>query len=144
VLNRLKTMLRQRYYTFTSRLILFLFCACMVMGFSSSDALSQGVTNNWKKGDIIHSTVVCLSEETILEVARQDSRSLESTVSFLKGMIQIGRCISFMQPLPFRIDDIVLQYKDYNQSLSSVIRINHPYADNNPFGFLIALQKPSV
>ena len=116
----------------------------MVMGFSSSDALSQGVTNNWKKGDIIHSTVVCLSEETILEVARQDSRSLESTVSFLKGMIQVGRCISFMQPLPFKIDDIVLKYKDYNQNLSSVIRINHPYADNNPFGFVIALYRPSV
>ncbi len=144
MLNILKTMLRQRYYTFTSRLILFLFCACMIIGFSSSDALSQGVSNNWKKGDTIHSTVVCLSEETILEVARQDSRSLESTVSFLKGMIQVGRCISFMQPLPFKIDDIVLKYKDYNQNLSSVIRINHPYADNNPFGFVIALYRSSI
>ena len=144
MLNRLTRMLRQRYYTFTSRLILFLFCACMIMGFSSSDALSQGVSNNWKKGDIIHSTVVCLSEETILEVARQDSRSLESTVSFLKGMIQVGRCISFMQPLPFKIDDIVLKYKDYNQNLSSVIRINHPYSDNNPFGFVIALYRSSI
>ena len=144
MLNILKTMLRQRYYTFTSRLILFLFCACLIMGFSSSDALSQGVSNNWKKGDTIHSTVVCLSEETILEVARQDSRSLESTVSFLKGMIQVGRCISFMQPLPFKIDDIVLKYKDYNQNLSSVIRINHPYADNNPFGFVIALYRSSI
>ena len=144
MLNRLTRMLRQRYYTFTSRLILFLFCACLIMGFSSSDALSQGVSNNWKKGDTIHSTVVCLSEETILEVARQDSRSLESTVSFLKGMIQVGRCISFMQPLPFKIDDIVLKYKDYNQNLSSVIRINHPYADNNPFGFVIALYRSSI
>ena len=144
MLNRLKKMLRQRYYTFTSRLILFLFCACLIMGFSSSDALSQGVSNNWKKGDTIHSTVVCLSEETILEVARQDSRSLESTVSFLKGMIQVGRCISFMQPLHFKIDDIVLKYKDYNQNLSSVIRIDHPYADNNPFGFVIALYRSSI
>ena len=137
-------MLRQRYYTFTSRLILFLFCACMIIGFSSSDALSQGVSNNWKKGDTIHSTVVCISEETIIEVARQSSRSLESTVSFLKGMIQVGRCISFMHPLPFKIDDIVLKYKDYNQNLSSVIRINHPYADNNPFGFVIALYRSSI
>lgn len=144
MINRFKTMLRQRYYTFTSKLILFLFCACMIMGLSSSVVLSQEYENNWKKGDIIHTTLVCLSEETILEVARQDSISIESTVSFLRGMLQMGKCVSFAQPLSFRVDDIVLKYKDYNEKLSSVIRINHPYSDSNPFGFLIALHKPSI
>ena len=49
-----------------------------------------------------------------------------------------------MQPVEFQVDDTILNYKDYSKNQSSVLRLNHPYSDNNPFGFVIALHKPSV
>jgi|TARA_R110002012_G_scaffold97658_2_gene234539 hypothetical protein len=107
-------------------------------------ATNAVAAESWKKKDVIHSSVVCLSEETILEVARQDSKSLQNTVAFIRMMIQEGRCVSFMEPVEFQVDDVILDYTDYSKNQSSVLRLNHPYSDNNPFGFVIALHKPSV
>lgn len=127
------------FTTFTRRIILFLFLSCVIMLATNTVA-----AESWKKKDIIHSSVVCLNEETILEVARHDSESLEGTVSFIRRMIIEGRCVSFMQPVEFQVDDTILDYTDYSKNQSSVLRLNHPYSDNNPFGFVIALHKPSV
>ena len=127
------------FTTFTRRIILFLFLSCVIMLATNTVA-----AESWKKKDIIHSSVVCLNEETILEVARHDSESLEGTVSFIRRMIIEGRCVSFMQPVEFQVDDTILNYTDYSKNQSAVLRLNHPYSDNNPFGFVIALHKPSV
>ena len=125
------------FYTKEGRIDSTLFCVIML-------ATNTVAAESWKKKDIIHSSVVCLNEETILEVARHDSESLEGTVSFIRRMIIEGRCVSFMQPVEFQVDDTILNYTDYSKNQSAVLRLNHPYSDNNPFGFVIALHKPSV
>lgn len=139
-------------FTFHARLFLFLFFSCVIMlGFSSSVEssnnkymLAQSKSINWKKNDIIASFIVCLSEETILEVARQDTISLNNTTAFVRAMINEGRCISFAKPLNFKVDEVILEYIDSLDNLSLILRINHLHSDSNPFGFLIAEQKPST
>ena len=137
--NAMEIIIFNFFTTFTRRIILFLFLSCVIMLATNAVA-----AESWKKKDVVHSSVVCLNEETILEVARQDSKSLEGTVSFIRRMIIEGRCVSFMQPVEFQVDDVILDYTDYSKNQSSVLRLNHPYSDNNPFGFVIALHKPSV
>ena len=125
---------------FKARIILFLFISCIIVFFSSVTSSAKA----WKKDDIIHSNIVCLSEETILEVARQDTISLENASSFVQALLQQGRCVSFMRPTEFQVDKVFLTYKDHLKRETFILRINYIFSDNNPFGFVIALQRPSV
>ncbi len=125
---------------FKARLVLFLFISCIIVFFSSVAGSAQA----WNKDDTIISNIVCLSEETILEVARQDSISFENASSFVQALLQQGRCVSFMRPTEFTVEDVFLTYKDYLKRETFILRINYIFSDNNPFGFVIALQKPSV
>lgn len=131
-------------FTFHTRLILFLFFSCMIiLGFSSSTAKATS-DGTWKRNDEITSAVVCLSMETILEVARQDSINVNNAITFIRSMLYEGKCISFSKPTKFIIDEVILQYNDFLNKSSTVLRVNYPYSDNNPFGFVIALQKSSI
>ena len=122
------------------KIVLFLFISCIIVFFSSVTSSAA----SWNKDDTIVSNIVCLSEETILEVARQDSISFENASSFVQALLQQGRCVSFMRPTKFTVEDVFLTYKDYLKRETFILRINHIFSDNNPFGFVIALQKPSV
>ena len=122
------------------KIVLFLFISCIIVFFSSVTSSAEA----WKKDDTITSNIVCLSEETILEVARQDSISFENASSFVQALLQQGRCVSFMRPTEFTVEDVFLTYKDYLKRETFILRINYIFSDNNPFGFVIALQKPSV
>ena len=125
---------------FKARLVLFLFISCIVVFFSSVTSSAEA----WKKDDTITSNIVCLSEETILEVARQDTISFENASSFVQALLQQGRCVSFMRPTEFQVDKVLLTYKDHLKRETFILRINYIFSDNNPFGFTIALQRPTI
>jgi len=131
---------------FKGKIVLFLFISCIIVFFSSVASSAQWIKGpgNWKKDDTIHSNIVCLSEETILEVARQDSISFENGASFVQALLQQGRCISFMRPTEFQVDKILLTYKDHLKRETLILQISYIFSDSNPFGFVIALQKPSI
>ena len=125
---------------FKARLVLFLFISCIIVFFSSVTSSAEA----WKKDDTITSNIVCLSEETILEVARQDTISFENGASFVQALLQQGRCVSFMRPTEFQVDKVLLTYKDHLKRETLILQISYIFSDNNPFGFVIALQRPSV
>ena len=81
------------------KIVLFLFISCIIVFFSSVAGSAQA----WNKDDTIVSNIVCLSEETILEVARQDSISFENASSFVQALLKQGRCISFMRHTEFSV-----------------------------------------
>ena len=111
----------------------------------STPVTSDPYEKEWFPGDTVLAANICKSEEVILKVVLDDTKSEQATLAKISELSAIEDCISILPPLPFYVHSIVVNYKDFKNRPSVVFAL---YLvgdkDKNIIGYAIGAGRPGA
>jgi len=99
--------------------------AIFIWTMSSNVAYAQKI-ETWYVGDNAMVQTICRSEDVILKVVKQDIEDSMLVPPLINQLRVTGDCIHFGLPLPFRVLDTIVSYKDSFKMDSVVLAVEDP------------------
>ena len=96
---------------------------CITLVFTSACSSTVSTENNSSKVLI---AFVCQHEKIIMKLAHYDSQSKALASQYFNMLMMAKQCLLFQQPVEFEIEEVVAEYKDYNETDMLVLKVHSP------------------
>jgi hypothetical protein len=98
---------------------------------------NTATAEKWKKDDAISVRAICRYEQDTLQIARADTHSEAAVLNIMNSMISVGRCIVFPVRINFKVERVIIRYKDFRKRRSVVLKV-YMVTKKKFTGYLIA------
>ena len=96
---------------------------CITLVFTSACSSTSSTENNASKVLI---AFVCQHEKIIMKLAHYDSQSDALASQYFNMLMMAKQCLLFQRPVEFEIEEVVAEYKDYNETDMLVLKVHSP------------------
>ena len=96
---------------------------CITLVFTSACSSTVSTENNSSKVLI---AFVCQHEKIIMKLAHYDSQSKALASQYFNMLMMAKQCLLFQRPVEFEIEEVVAEYKDYNETDMLVLKVHSP------------------
>jgi hypothetical protein len=98
---------------------------------------TNSLAKKWSIGDSVSVRSICKYERDILLITRADTHSKAAVLNIMNSMISVGRCIVFPVHIHFKVEQVIITYKDFRKRNSAVLKV-YMMAKKSFKGYVIA------
>ena len=96
---------------------------CITLVFTSACSSTVSTENNSSKVLI---AFVCQHEKIIMILAHYDSQSAALASQYFNMLMMAKQCLLFQQPVEFEIEEVLAEYKDYDDDDVVILKVHSP------------------
>ena len=99
---------------------------------------SKSPVAEWTVGEMIQVVFICRDEKTVRELAEADMKSLQNIAVLSQQKLAMGDCITLPRQVPFKINDLIFQYKDHKGIDTVLLKVRLLFGSRVFEGYTIA------